>query len=236
MSRLRTLFLILPALFLTAGTAAAQDPAADTSISFVEAIQASGVIGIFIILLSVVALALVIEHFMSIKREKLAPPELVDEIEELFTQGNYQAALETCEQNPCYFTRITAAGIRKIGHSFDAMEKTLEEKEGEENLKLMQKIGWLSLIAGIGPMMGLFGTVVGMVGAFGKISGAGQGGVNPSELAGSIQMALVTTVEGLIVAIPTTAFFAYFRSRVYTCALEIGGVVEDLFERFRAQG
>lgn len=200
-----------------------------------QAIQASGVIGIFIILLSVVALALVIEHFMSIKREKLAPPELVDEIEELFAQGNYQAALETCEQNPCYFTRVTAAGIRKIGHSFEAMEKSIEEKEGEENLKLMQKIGWLSLIAGLGPMMGLFGTVVGMVGAFGKISASGQGGVDPSQLAGSIQMALVTTVEGLLVAIPTTAFFAYFRSKVYTCALEIGGVIEDLFERFRVQ-
>lgn len=235
MSRLRTLFLTMPAFLLTGGFAAAQAEG-DTTISFSEAIEASGIIGIFIILLSVVALALVIEHFMSIKREKLAPPELVDELEELFAQGNYQAALETCEQNPCYLTRVAAAGIRKIGHSFDALEKSIEEKEGEENLKLMQKIGWLSLIAGLGPMLGLFGTVVGMVGAFGKISGAGQGGVNPADLAGSIQMALVTTVEGLIVAIPTTAFFAYFRSRVYSCALEIGGVVEDLFERFRPQG
>jgi biopolymer transport protein ExbB len=84
-------------------------------------------------------------------------------------------------------------------------------------------------------MMGLFGTVTGMVGAFGKISDAGPGGVNPSELAGSIQMALVTTVEGLIVAIPTTAFFAFFRNRVTAVALEISATVEDLFERFRAQ-
>jgi len=234
MSRLRTLFLTLPVFLLAGGNALAQEEG-DTTISFSEAVEASGIIGIFIILLSVVALALVIEHFMSIKREKLAPPELLDELEELFAQGNYQAALETCEQNPCYLTRVAAAGIRKIGHSFDALEKSIEEKEGEENLKLMQKIGWLSLIAGLGPMLGLFGTVVGMVGAFGKISGAGQGGVNPADLAGSIQMALVTTVEGLIVAIPTTAFFAYFRSRVYSCALEIGGIIEDLFERFRPQ-
>ena len=106
--------------------------------------------------------------------------------------------------------------------------------EDEETLKLMQKIGWLSLIAGIGPMMGLFGTVTGMVGAFGVIATAGQGGVNPADFAGSIQLALVTTVEGLMVAIPTTAFFAYFRNRVTTVSIEIGAVVEDMFERFRA--
>ncbi len=234
MSRLRTLLSALATFFATAGTAAAQGESSG-GISFGEAVQASGIVGFVIIGLSVVALALVIEHFITIKREKLAPPELVDEIEELFGQSNYQAALETCEQNPCYFTRVTAAGIRKIGHPFETMEKAVEEMEGEENLKLMVKIGWLSLIAGIGPMLGLFGTVVGMVGAFGKISDAGPGGVNPSDLAGNIQMALVTTVEGLIVAIPTTAFFAFFRNRVTSAALEIGAVVEDLFERFRVQ-
>lgn len=234
MSRIRTILLLLSAFLLTSGIAGAQEESSG-GISFGEAIEASGVIGFVIIGVSVVALALVIEHFISIKREKLAPPELVDEIEELFGQGNYQAALETCEQNPCYFTRVVAAGIRKIGHPFETLEKSLEEMEGEENLKLMTKIGWLSLIAGIGPMLGLFGTVTGMVGAFGKISDAGPGGVNPSELAGSIQMALVTTVEGLIVAIPTTAFFAFFRNRVTAVALEISATVEDLFERFRAQ-
>lgn len=232
MSRLRTLLLPALATVMTAGSASAQD--GGSGISLMDAIKASGVIGLVIILMSIVALALVIEHFITIKREKLAPPELVDEIEELFAQGNYQEALETCEANPCYFTRVTAAGIRKIGHPFETIEKAVEEMEGEESLKLMQKIGWLSLIAGIGPMMGLFGTVSGMVGAFGKIAEAGQGGVNPADLAGSIQLALVTTVEGLIVAIPTTGFFVYFRNRVMTVSLEIGAVVEDMFERFRA--
>lgn len=231
MSRLRTFVLLAFAAVMTAGTAAAQDSGG--GISLMGAIKASGVIGMVIILISIVALALVIEHFVSIKREKLAPPELVDEIEELLQQSNYQEALETCEANPCYFTRVTAAGIRKIGHPFETISQALEEMEGEETLKLMQKIGWLSLIASLGPMLGLFGTVSGMVGAFGQIAQAGQGGVNPADLAGSIQLALVTTVEGLIVAIPTTAFFVYFRNRVMTVSLEIGAVVEDMFERFR---
>lgn len=234
MSRFRLLPPAFVAFLVTAGVAFAQDAAPKKSgVSFLDAIKASGVIGAIIILMSVVALALIIEHFMTIKREKLAPPEIVDEVEELFAEGNYQEALEVCESNPTYYTRVVAAGIRKLGHPFDTVEKAVEEMEDEETIRLMQKIGWLSLIAGIGPMMGLFGTVLGMVGAFGTIASAGQGGVNPADFAGDIQLALVTTLEGLMVAIPTTAFFAYFRNRVTTVSIEIGAMVEDLFDRFR---
>ena len=82
--------------------------------------------------------------------------------------------------------------------------------------------------------MGLFGTVWGMVGAFAKISSAGAGGVNPADFAGTISLALMTTVLGLVVAIPTTAFYAFFRNKVQMMELEIGTMVEDLFERFRS--
>ena len=113
-----------------------------------------------------------------------------------------------------------------------AIEKAIEEMEDEEAVKLHQKIGWLSLIAGIGPMMGLFGTVTGMVGAFATIADA-KGGVEPSDFAGDISMALMTTVLGLTVAIPTTAFYAFFRNKVTMVSLEVGAIVEDMFERFR---
>ena len=83
--------------------------------------------------------------------------------------------------------------------------------------------------------MGLFGTVWGMVGAFAKISSAGAGGVNPSDFAGTISLALMTTVLGLVVAIPTTAFYALFRNKVAMMGLEIGTITEDLFERFRTK-
>ena len=220
--------------YLTTSTAFAQeDGAKESGVSFFEAIKSAGAIGVVIILMSVVAMALVIEHFMTLKRDKLAPPEVIDEIEELFQEGNYQEAMEACEANPCFFTNVAAAGIRKLGTSFGTIEKSIEEMEDEETVKLQQKIGWLSLIAGIGPMMGLFGTVTGMVGAFGTISTAGAGGVNPADFAGDISLALMTTVLGLTVAIPTTAFFAYFRNKVTMTTIEIGAVVEDMFERFR---
>lgn len=235
MSRFRFLILTLFGFLATAPAVFSQEGDDDKGgATFIEAIQSAGAIGYLIILMSVVAMALIIEHFMTLKREKLAPPEVIDEIEELFQEGNYQEALEACEASPCFFSNVTAAGIRKLGHPFAAIEKSLEEMEDEESIKLQQKIGWLSLIAGIGPMMGLFGTVTGMVGAFATIGSAGAGGVNPSDFAADISLALMTTVLGLTVAIPTTGFYAYFRNKVTMTSLEIGAVVEELFERFRA--
>ncbi|RMH04604.1 MAG: MotA/TolQ/ExbB proton channel family protein [Planctomycetota bacterium] len=200
-------------------------------IGIFEAIGQAGAIGFVIIGLSVVAGTLIVEHFMSIKRDKLAPPEAIDEVEELLNEGNYQEVLEYCEAEPTFFTNVVAAGVRKLNYPFSAVEKALEESEDEESVKLHQKIGWLSLIAGLGPMLGLFGTVVGMVGAFGTI--ATEKSPEPSMFAGDIQLALMTTVLGLTVAIPVTAFYVFFRNRVTMLTIEIGGIVEELFERFR---
>ncbi|HEX9792450.1 MAG TPA: MotA/TolQ/ExbB proton channel family protein [Planctomycetota bacterium] len=237
MITLRKSVFFLTIFLFTAVSLAAQDGAAAAapegdSVGMIDALKSGGIIGFLIIGLSVVALTLAIEHFVSLKREKLAPPEAVDEIEELLQEGNYQEALEYCESEPCFFTNTVAAGVRKLGHPFGTIEKALEEKEDEESVKLQQKIGWLSLIAGISPMMGLFGTVTGMVGAFGTIASS-KGGVEPADFAGDIQLALVTTVLGLMVAIPTTAFYVFFRNRVTMMTIEVGAIVEDMFERFR---
>jgi biopolymer transport protein ExbB len=206
--------------------------AADESKSVGQLIGDSGAIGLCIIALSVVALAVVIENFVSLKRDKLAPPELIDEIQALFDEEQYQEAMELCENETTYFTRVCGAGIAKIGHPFGAIEKSLEEMGDEESIKLHQKIGWLALIANTAPMMGLLGTVGGMVKAFNKIASSG-GQASPAELAGGISEALLTTMFGLIVAIPVTAAFAYLRNRMVKTVIELGAIVEDLFERFR---
>lgn len=206
-------------------------PAAANQVGIFEAIAMAGTIGYVIIGMSIVAGTLIVEHFMSIKRDKLAPPEAIDELEELLQEGNYQEVLEYCEAEPTFFTNVVAAGVRKLGFPFAAVEKAIEEMEDEESVKLHQKIGWLSLIASIGPMLGLFGTVVGMVGAFGTI--AASVSPEPKDFAANIQLALMTTVLGLTVAIPVTAFYVFFRNRVTMMCLEVGGIVEELFERFR---
>ena len=222
------------ALVMTSGVVLAQEEAAGGAgnETIADVIKASGVIGLAIIALSVVALAIIIENFVSLKRDKLAPPELIDEIQALFEEGQYQEAMELCENEPNYFTRVCGAGIAKIGHPFGTIEKAIEEMGDEESIKLHQKVGWLSLIANVAPMMGLLGTVSGMVDAFNEIASSG-GQASPAELADGISKALLTTMFGLIVAIPVTAAFAFIRNRMVKTIIEVGAIVEDLFERFR---
>jgi biopolymer transport protein ExbB len=224
------------AFFAAAAPTLAQDGEAEgpPSQSVGEILAGGGIIGAFIILLSVVALAVVIENLVSLKRDKLAPPEIIDELEALFEEGQFQEAMELCESEDNLLTRTVSAGIGKIGHTFAAMEKSLEEMGDEEAVKLHQKIGWLSLIANVAPMMGLLGTVSGMVAAFRVI--ATSKNPDPAELADGISMALLTTLFGLVVAIPTTAAFAYLRNNLVKSIIEVGAIVEDLFERFRPEG
>jgi biopolymer transport protein ExbB len=219
-------------LLTTAGTALAQDAEGDKTLG--DIIVGGGPIGIVIIILSVVSLALAIEHFVTIRRDKLVPPELIDEVEALFEEEEYQEALELCENEPNFLTNILSAGLPKINAGFEAMEKAMDEVAEEESIKLHQKIGWLSLIGNIAPMMGLFGTVLGMIGAFNEITRLGAN-VTPKDLSAGISTALITTLFGLFVAMPALFFFFLFRNKVIKVSLEITAIAADLVERFRPQ-
>ena len=217
----------------------AQEPAATTTeqsstIAEVFKYENAGLVGYIIVLMSIVALALIIENFMTIKREKLAPPDLLDELEALFEGENFQEAVELCEQEKNYLTNVVGAGLSKLGHAFETMQTSLREMQTEETVKLFQKIGWLSLISAMAPMMGLFGTVTGMFVTFSTIAAAG-GSVSPATLAGGIKMALITTIFGLTVAIPVGVAFYTLRNRVIRTSTEINAITEDLFERFRGK-
>jgi biopolymer transport protein ExbB len=100
----------------------------------------AGIIGLFIMILSVVALAVIIENFVSLNRDKLAPPELIDEVQALFDEGQYQEAMELCENEPSFFTNVAGAGVAKIGHSFQVIEQSISEMGDEESIRLHQKI------------------------------------------------------------------------------------------------
>lgn len=223
--------LVLAAL---AAPALAQDPAAAEvrPLTVGNLIADSGFVGWIIIGLSIVALALVIEAFVSLKREKLAPPELIDEIQALFDESQFQEAMELCENEPTFLTKVCGAGIAKIGHSFEVIQAALAEMGDEEAVRLHQKLGWLAVVGAVAPMLGLLGTVQGMIIAFHQIAASG-GQASPAELAGSISIALLTTLFGLMVAIPVISIMAFLRNRLVRSIIEVGAIVEDLFERFR---
>jgi biopolymer transport protein ExbB len=223
--------LIAVVFFVSSGMLSAEEKKSD-SVNFGQVFRDGGAVGWVIIGLSVVGLALIIGNAVEMRKEKLVPPDLIEEIEALFEAGEYQEAIELCEAEPTYFTNIVAAGLPKMSASFSAMEKAIEESGEEEAVKLHTKLSWLSLIANVSPMLGLLGTVMGMIQAFNVIAST-KGQADPAQLSGGISAALITTMLGLIVAIPLTSAFVFLRNRVVKNSLEISAVVSDLFERFR---
>jgi len=192
----------------------------------------SGKIGIFILLLSFVGLALIIEHAVTIRRDKLLPQYFIVELEDLFENEEYEEALKLCEEEDNLLSRVLASGLAKVDMGYDTMEEAMGESAEESAMTLHHKISYVSLISAIAPMLGLLGTVVGMVIAFEDLQALGAA-ANAADLAGGISMALMTTVMGLIVAIPMMAAYHFFRNKVMRLDMEAGVIAGDLMRRFK---
>ena len=192
-----------------------------------------GVIGYLLILLSVVALVLVVIHAIQIRKSQLVPEEQLDDLQELLARGSSEEALEYCLQpvNDSFLTRILAPGLTRFLRSpFGAFEiKTAIEDAGtEQTERLYRSTDALGVIGAIAPLLGLLGTVYGMISAFSTIGGGGGGPTNHEQLAANISLALVTTMQGLIVAIPCVILYSYFRNRIDAIAADAGAKLDSL--------
>lgn len=197
------------------GAAASADAApaeSDAPESFWEILLASGWVGLLIVLLSIAAVALVVEYSLTIRRVVLMPPGLADQVNDLLAQGKTLQAMERCGMEPSFLAAVVAAGLNEADNGWPAVEKATEESLAEHAARLFRKIEYLSVIASIGPMLGLLGTVIGLIYAFREVAMT-QGAARAADLAQGIYLALVTTVEGLVVAIPSLGALALFRNR-----------------------
>jgi len=211
------------------------DPAAGAgSGSLLKFITGGGVIGYIIVLLSVVATAFVIIHFVQIRRSALLPAEKVKGVREMVERGDLEGALEyaTLPANDCYYLRIVGAGLKRFLRSpFGAFEikSAIEEAGAEETAKLYRTMDVIATIGSVAPLLGLLGTVQGMIGAFDTVAlGAANSANYYGELASNIAIALITTFQGLVVAIPCVSIYGYLRNRVDALAGECAGNAEDI--------
>jgi len=170
-------------------------------------------VGMIILLLSIAAVALVIEHIMTIREPVLMPPGLAEEVRQLLADGKLTPARQRCQMEPSFLSYVLQAGLAEVDGGWPAVEKGMEDAAADQSARLFRKIEYLSVIGNIAPMLGLLGTVIGIILAFRELAST-QGAARAADLAGGIYVALVTTVEGLIVAIPSLAAFAVFRNRV----------------------
>ncbi len=195
-------------------------------------IQDGGFIGLIILMCSIVGFSLAITFAFQIRRDTLIPPEVLEQVEGLFEDEEYEEAFHVCEASPSFMSAILMSALAKVDDGYEKMQRSMAETGEIETTKLHQKIGYLSVIASVAPMLGLFGTVYGMIQTFNTIASS-EVQPKPADLAGGISIALVTTFLGLLVAIPMTVLFVVFKNRVVNVVLEVGGIAEELMERFK---
>lgn len=213
-----------------AGTAAADAPA--QSKSLLEYIQSGGIISYVLILLSIAAVGLIITSLLQLRIAALAPEPIVEQLDRLLRDRQVDQAIAFCAQpaNACFLTRVLGAGLLKASRStFGMLElRPALEAAGQKEVERLDKLNhWIAMIAALGPMLGLLGTVIGIIGAF-ETLGQATGAARSAGLAKFMSLALVTTAEGLIVAIPCTVAHAIFKRRVDRLATDVSEVIESL--------
>ena len=160
---------------------------------------------------------------------KLSPPDDTRAVQDLFRQGDYVGAYNYCKSHPSPMTNVVRVGVSYLGDGKNMTETAMSEELAKENSHLQTKLSYLSVIGVCTPMIGLLGTVTGMMSAFSTLGSSGIG--DPSKLAGAIGEVLVATASGLFIAIPAFGAFYYLRNRAAAGLHVIEDTVNSLFRK-----
>jgi biopolymer transport protein ExbB len=185
-----------------------------------ETLLRGGFMMVPIILGSVLALTIIIERFWVLQRDKVFPERFLRRMEEMVKDEKISEALGACRENESTVARILTAGLENTGRPRQEIQEALQLAGRRETSVLSRWVGALGAIAALEPLMGLLGTVLGLIEAFREVETLKVVG-NPSVVAAGVWQALITTAAGLIIAIPTYAFYRYFRARVSKLVMEM---------------
>jgi len=177
--------------------------------------------------LSVVVVKLAVQNCLTIRRVKLLPVAVIQKARRLIQESSGPEAIESLRGQESLLGKTIYVGLAQRAHGRVAMENAMAEMLEQETTQLLRKIEWLNIIGNVAPMIGLFGTVWGMIDAFNAIVQAG-GQPEPANLAGGISVALVTTWWGLVVAIPALAVYGFLRNRIDILSAEAAVTAEEL--------
>lgn len=182
--------------------------------------------------LSVIMVALFVINFLAIRREVLRPSLLVEEFGKLLDEKKYQDAYELAKLNDSLLGKVLSSGLAKMSSGYEQAVQAMQDVGEEETMRLESRLKYLALIGNIAPMLGLFGTVTGMISSFQEI--AVSVSTPPAyKLAEGISTALFTTEVGLAIAIPAIAFYDIMRTNLNRYVLEISITSDSLMSRFK---
>ena len=189
-----------------------QEASAVADQSFLEMLQAGGPIVYILLGLSVVALAFSVERFLRLRSGSVGSTRFGNKVLNAMESGGVDAAMKECRAYDNSMSRVLIAGLRRAEFSLVERDKAVEDAGMREYRTLSQNLRPLMVVSVISPLLGLLGTVWGMITAFQDLA-ASEGRADPEMLAGGISMALTTTAVGLAVAIPAQASYYWFKSR-----------------------
>ena len=221
-------------LFGTAGAVFGQDGGAaltTENATLWDLIYAGGITMIPLGLLSLAMVTFIVQNFITLREKTLLHKEMLPELLDMMLAKKVREALIYCRKNPSMFTNTFAAGLERCMKGevdFMKVHEAVEEASIEQMTVLMKPIDYLSIIGATSPMLGLLGTVMGMIKAFQTMGAQGMG--KPDQLAANIGEALITTATGLIIAIPAMGFFFYFKKRFDKTLATLGRNLSFLFD------
>jgi len=217
--------------------ATAAKEAQEDAMSFKNIVLSGGFMGVFLWLLlgscSVAGFALIVDSFITIRDKKIVPDAFVAKIRQAMEQGDVMKAMKHCDEEPGPLSSILTAGFSNVQEGFEAIQEAVGIAADLESEKLLQRVTYLNVVANLAPMLGLLGTVQGMIFAFAILGTQSAGASQQSMLAVSIAQALYTTAAGLLAAVPALAFFYYFRNRATRITLGMEGLTLDLIKVLR---
>ncbi len=194
-------------------------------------VRSSGKLGLILLLMLFYLVALIAWMSFEYRRSVAAPPVLVREVNEMVAAKQYTEAYQKLAADGSFLARVLAAGVRKLPSGLASAQRAMELANDDATMAMEHRTTYLATIGTLGPMIGLVGTVYGMIESFRVIATAG-GSPQASQLAAGISMALFATLEGIGLSIPAIYFYAVFRNRIARLSLEVAMAAETLLEGF----
>jgi biopolymer transport protein ExbB len=187
------------------------------------------------LIISFLFVAVLVMNMLSFRRDSIAPRHLIDAFEANLNEKKFQEAFDLAKNDDSMLGQMLSAGMTKLQSGYDKALEAVGQVGEDEAMKLEHRLSYISLIASISPMVGLLGTVDGMVASFQVIAIAGTT-PKASELAEGISMALITTLVGLVLAIPAIIAFNLLKNRLTRLTMEVGQSAGNLMGRFETMG
>ncbi len=189
-------------------------------------IEASGPIGFCLLLISIYMSALVVKLFLEFRVSEAVPPALVEKLEVAIKDKKFQEAYDACRESESFLAKLVRTGVAALPNGRAEAKEAMSDVQDEIVTGMESRVSYLAIIGQLGPMIGLVGTIMGMIDSFQTIATSVGAQAKPDEIARGISTALFITLEGVALSVPAIFFFAFFRNRIAVLAVESSKVAD----------